>query len=88
MYTLIQESDLGEELLNLSRNNYHWKHEPILLGLKKGAGHHFVDDRTQSTIFNESVYIAKLKKKNSQPCFRTSSAKSSRRYLRKQTVAQ
>jgi hypothetical protein len=35
MYTLIQESDLGEELLNLSRNNYHWKHEPILLGLKK-----------------------------------------------------
>ncbi|MDP3304764.1 MAG: site-specific DNA-methyltransferase [Erysipelotrichaceae bacterium] len=47
---------------NLSRNDYHWKHEPILYGWKEGAGHYFVDDRTQSTIFDESVNIEKLKK--------------------------
>jgi DNA modification methylase len=47
---------------NLSRNDYHWKHEPILYGWKEGAGHYFVDDRTQSTVFDESVNIEKLKK--------------------------
>lgn len=47
---------------NLSRNDYHWKHEPILYGWKEGAGHYFVDDRTQSTIFDDSVNIEKLKK--------------------------
>jgi DNA modification methylase len=31
---------------NLSRNDYHWKHEPILYGWREGAGHYFVDDRT------------------------------------------
>lgn len=47
---------------NLSRNDYHWKHEPILYGWKEGAGHYFVEDRTQSTVFDESVNIEKLKK--------------------------
>jgi hypothetical protein len=72
MYTLIQESDLGEELLNLSRNNYHWEHEYVWM---EGAGHHFVDDRTQSIIFAQSVIIEKLKKDEIIPCSRKSSAR-------------
>ena len=47
---------------NLSRHDYHWRHEPILYGWKEGTGHFFVDDRTQSTIFDETQNIEKLKK--------------------------
>jgi DNA modification methylase len=47
---------------NLSRHDYHWRHEPILYGWKEGTGHYFVDDRTQSTIFDETQNIEKLKK--------------------------
>ena len=36
--------------LVLGRQDYHWRHEPILYGWKEGAGHYFVDDRTQDTI--------------------------------------
>lgn len=35
------------------RQDYQWQHEPVLYGWKPGAAHYFVDDRTQSTIFNE-----------------------------------
>lgn len=35
----------------LSRQDYHWKHEPILYGWLEGAPHYFVDDRTQTTIW-------------------------------------
>ena len=35
------------------RQDYQWKHEPILYGWKEGAAHYFIDDRTQSTILLE-----------------------------------
>ena len=35
----------------LGRQDYQWKHEPILYGWKEGAGHYFVNDRTQTTVF-------------------------------------
>ena len=35
----------------LGRQDYQWKHEPILYGWKEGAGHYFVNDRCQTTIF-------------------------------------
>jgi len=34
--------------LVLGRQDYHWRHEPILYGWKEGAAHYFIDDRTQS----------------------------------------
>lgn len=34
----------------MGRQDYQWRHEPILYGWKEGAAHHFVNDRTQSTI--------------------------------------
>ena len=37
--------------LVLGRQDYHWRHEPILYGWKEGAGHYFVDDRSQDTIW-------------------------------------
>lgn len=34
----------------IGRQDYQWKHEPILYGWKLGAGHYFIDDRKQSTV--------------------------------------
>lgn len=47
----------------LGRQDYQWKHEPCLYGWKDGAAHFFVDDRTQSTVFEDKgVDLKKLKK--------------------------
>lgn len=35
----------------LGWQDYQWKHEPCLYGWKDGAAHYFVDDRTQSTVW-------------------------------------
>lgn len=37
--------------LVLSRQDYHWRHEPILYGWKEGASHYFAEDRTQDTVW-------------------------------------
>ena len=37
----------------LGRQDYQWRHEPILYGWKEGAAHYFVNDRTQDTVFLE-----------------------------------
>lgn len=34
----------------MGRQDYQWKHEPILYGWKEGAGHYFIDSRNQSTV--------------------------------------
>lgn len=34
----------------MGRQDYQWKHEPILYGWKEGAGHYFIDSRKQSTV--------------------------------------
>lgn len=33
----------------IGRQDYQWQHEPILYGWRPGAGHYFVDDRSQAT---------------------------------------
>ncbi len=35
---------------NLSRQDYNWRHEPILYGWKEGAAHYFIKDYTQDTV--------------------------------------
>lgn len=47
---------------NFGRQDYQWKHEPCLYGWKSGAGHYFIDDRTQSTVIEDKIDINKLKK--------------------------
>jgi DNA modification methylase len=39
----------------LGRQDYQWRHEPILYGWKEGAAHYFVNDRTQDTVLLEDV---------------------------------
>lgn len=47
----------------LGRQDYQWKHESCLYGWKDGAALYFVDDRTQSTVFEDKgVDFKKLKK--------------------------
>lgn len=38
----------------LGRQDYQWQHEPCLYGWKEGAGHYFIDDRKQSTVFEDA----------------------------------
>lgn len=37
----------------LGRQDYQWKHEPCFYGWKEGAAHYFIDDRTNTTVFDE-----------------------------------
>lgn len=47
----------------LSRQDYHWKHEPCMYGWKDGAAHYFCNDRTQSTVIEEQrIELEKMKK--------------------------
>lgn len=36
----------------LGRQDYQWRHEPVLYGWKDGAGHYFIDDRSQDTVLD------------------------------------
>lgn len=40
--------------LVLGRQDYQWRHEPILYGWKDGAAHYFIDDRSQTTVIDNS----------------------------------
>jgi site-specific DNA-methyltransferase (adenine-specific) len=46
----------------MGRQDYHWKHEPCLYGWKEGAAHYFTDDRTKSTVIEDSIDPKKLTK--------------------------
>lgn len=46
----------------LSRQDFNWKHEPILYGWKKGKGHYFCKDFTLTTVIDDDLDIDKLKK--------------------------
>jgi DNA modification methylase len=47
----------------LCRQDYNWKHEPILYGWKEGAGHFFNQDFTQTTVIDDDVDLSRLDKK-------------------------
>lgn len=46
----------------LSRQDFNWKHEPILYGWKEGKGHHFCGDFTLTTVIDDDLDIDKMKK--------------------------
>lgn len=48
--------------LVLGRQDYQWKHEPILYGWKPGAAHFFIGDRTNTTVIEDAVDYKKLTK--------------------------
>ena len=47
----------------LGRQDYQWRHEPILYGWKEGAAHYFIHDRTQDTVLLEEEPDFKSMKK-------------------------
>ena len=49
--------------LVLGRQDYQWRHEPILYGWKDGDGHYFTNDRTETTVFEEEIDYGSLDKK-------------------------
>jgi site-specific DNA-methyltransferase (adenine-specific) len=48
--------------LVMGRQDYQWKHEPCLYGWKDGASHYFIDDRTNTTVYEDKIDVRKLKK--------------------------
>lgn len=50
----------------MGRQDYQWKHEPILYGWKDGASHYFVDARNNTTVIEDRIDIKKLKKEEMQ----------------------
>lgn len=49
----------------LGRQDYQWRHEPVLYGWKEGAGHYFVKDRSQDTvILEDDVDFEAMKKQD------------------------
>ena len=53
----------AKNVMVLGRQDYQWQHEPCLYGWKDGAAHYFIDDRTQTTLFEDTrPDIAKMKK--------------------------
>ena len=48
---------------SMGRQDYRWKHEPIIYGWTEGAAHYFIDDMTQRTVIEEPrPDIEKMKK--------------------------
>lgn len=47
---------------SLSRQDYNWQHEPCLYGWKEGAKHFFVNDYTQTTIWEDRPNINQMNK--------------------------
>lgn len=49
----------------IGRQDYHWRHEPILYGWKEGAGHYWIGDRSQDTVLiDEDVDFSAMKKQD------------------------
>lgn len=47
----------------MGRQDYQWKHEGCVYGWKDGASHYFIDDRTQTTVYEDKgIDLKKLKK--------------------------
>lgn len=44
----------------LSRQDYNWRHEPILYGWKPGAGHYYCQDFTQTTVIDDTKDLKAL----------------------------
>ncbi len=52
-----------KSIFALGRQDYQWQHEPCLYGWKEGAAHYFIDDRKQSTVFEDArPDLSKMKK--------------------------
>jgi len=44
-----------KNILIFGRQDYHWRHEPILYGWIEGAKHYFIDSRKNNTVIDDGV---------------------------------
>jgi DNA modification methylase len=49
--------------LVLGRQDYHWRHEPILYGWREGAAHYWNGQRDKTTFIEDDIDLSKLDKK-------------------------
>lgn len=61
-WVIRQELIWVKNQLVFGRSDYQWRHEPCLYGWKGGGPHYFINDRTQTTVFEKRVDVDKLKK--------------------------
>lgn len=54
----------AKNALIIGRQDYQWRHEPIMYGWKDGAAHYFIDDRTQTTVIEDEQPEFKKMRKN------------------------
>ena len=60
--TVRQEIVWVKSAFALGRQDYQWRHEPCIYGWKDGAAHYFKDDRTESTVIDQTPNFDKMKK--------------------------
>ena len=48
--------------ITIGRQDYHYRHEPVIYGWKPGGAHYFIDNRKQQSVFDDRIDIKKLKK--------------------------
>ena len=53
-----------KNVLVLGRQDYQWKHEPILYGWKEGAAHHWNGGRKQTTVLEEAPGVVVTKRES------------------------
>ena len=53
---------LVKNALVIGRQDYQWKHEPCIYGWKAGARHYFINDRKQTTVFEDQLDLDKMTK--------------------------
>ena len=56
----------AKNTFTLGRSDYQWCHEPCLYGWKPGAGHYFINDRTNTTVIDDAKPedLKKMKKED------------------------
>jgi DNA modification methylase len=45
----------NKNILVMGRSYYHWKHEPCWYAVRKGAGHNWLGDRKQTTVWDAAI---------------------------------
>ena len=60
-----------KSIFAFGRQDYQWRHEPCLYGWKDGAAHYFINDRTISTVRDDTPDIEKLKKEEAVELLRS-----------------
>ena len=61
----------AKNVMTLGHQDYQWRHEPCLYGWKAGAAHYFIDDRRQTTVFEDQrPDLDKMKKEEMRELLR------------------